>query len=325
MTTLERITRFFNRKADKITNLAQRKTIFGFSGIPVYYVLSYFFKGIYEGALTTRASGIAFSFFLSLFPAIIFFFTLIPYIPIGNFQSELLLLIKDMMPENAYKAVEETLTDIVTNQRSNLLSIVFLVALIFSTNGISAMISAFNASIHTRESRSWIAQQLVSFVLVMILAVLLTTAITLVVFNQQVLQLLVEKHWLQSNSMMHLITFGKWFIILLLFFFTISFLYFLAPAKKVRWRFFSVGATFATTLCILGSLGFSFYVNNFGQYNKLYGSIGTLIVILLWIYLNSIALLAGFELNVSILHAKRKHLQLLQKNKQKKKSAPAKA
>ncbi len=307
----EKVSKYFLRKAETITGYARKRTIFGFAGIPIYYVASYFFKGIAEGSLTTRASSIAFNFFLAIFPAIIFIFTLIPYIPIDNFQEELILLIADVMPQNAYSTIQETLEDIIRNQRSSLLSLGFVAALIFSTNGISSMISAFNASIHVKESRTWLEERFISIVLVIILAFLLTTAIILVAFSHYFTDFLVSHNFITSDGTLLLLILGKWIIILGLFFFTISFLYYFAPARRRRWRFFSSGATFATIFCIIGSLGFSFYVNNFGQYNKLYGSIGTLIVILMWIYYNALILLTGFELNISIQHAQAKKMEIV--------------
>ncbi|MDA3779886.1 MAG: YihY/virulence factor BrkB family protein, partial [Bacteroidales bacterium] len=115
---------------------------------------------------------------------------------------------------------------------------------------------------------------------------------------------------MQTNFTYYFITFGKWIIIIAFFFFAISSLFYLAPAKKTKWRFISVGSTLATILTLLTSLGFSYFVNNFGQYNKLYGSIGTLMVILIWLYFNSFAILLGFELNASINNAKQENLNI---------------
>jgi membrane protein len=111
-------------------------------------------------------------------------------------------------------------------------------------------------------------------------------------------------HVIKKHLVIYSIIFLKWIVIVLLLFVAISFLYYFAPAKRTGFKFFSPGSTLATLLFILTSLGFSAYVNNFGQYNKLYGSIGTLMVILLWLYLNSIAILIGFELNLSIIDAR---------------------
>jgi len=276
----------------------------GFQKVPVYDVGMFFFKGLWQGSITTRASSIAFNFFLALFPAIMFFFTMIPFVSDINFQSKILALLCDVMPRNAYETLRETLEDIVTNQRGSLLSFGFFAALYFSTSGISSMIEAFNTSYHETETRTWISQRLISLYLVLILTLLITTAIILIVFSEVATNYLVKIHVLKDGWTFFLLYSGKWLIIIALFFFAISFLYYLAPVKKEKWRFISAGSTLSTLLTIVTSTGFSYYINNFGQYNKLYGSIGTILVILLWLYFNAIVLLMGFELNVSIRNAK---------------------
>lgn len=299
-----RIVKYFLDITEPIVDKAKKITLPGFDGVPLYDVVYFFVRGLMEGSLTTRASGIAFSFYLALFPALIFVFTLIPYIPIDNFQVELMSLLQSVLPNNAYLTFEETLQDIITNQRGSLLSIGFFAAMIFSTNGFNSMIDAFNATKHTIEVRSWFAQRAISFVLVIIIFTLTLTSVSLIVASQWAIDFLVDHGLLKDNFTIILLATGKWIIILALFFFSISFLYYLAPAKKDKFRFISAGSTLATLLTILISVGFSYYINNFGRYNALYGSIGTILVILMWLYLNSITLLIGFELNASIKNAK---------------------
>jgi membrane protein len=278
---------------------ARKISLPGFDGIPLYDVGVFFWRSIVEGSITTRASAIAFSFFLALFPAIIFLFTLIPYI-IRNFQVELFLLIEDFLPSNVFYAVEGTIRDILTKERGGLLSLGFFMALIFSTNGLASMMSAFDASLHTFKRRSWTSQRLIAIMLLFILSILITLAIALITGGQFSIEYLVRKGFLRVNFTYYLIIIGKWIITISLFFFAFAFLYYFAPAKKTRWRFISPGGTLATILSIFTMLGFSYYITNFGQYNKLYGSIGTLLVVLLLFYLMSLILLVGFELNASI-------------------------
>ena len=139
----------------------------GFEKIPIFDVARFFWQGITRGSLPMRASAVSFSFFLALFPTIIFLFTLISYIPIDNFQEQLMGLLRSFMPHNAYQATEETILDIVTNQRGGLLSIGFITALYFSTNGFDALITAFNNTYHDFETRSAFQQRIVSLVLVL--------------------------------------------------------------------------------------------------------------------------------------------------------------
>ncbi len=278
----------------------------GFDSMPIYDVADFFFTGIQRGSIVTRAQALAFSFFLALFPAIIFLFSLIPYIPVANLQNEILKLIQDVLPENAYKTVRSTIVDIIQIQRGGLLSVGFIMALYFTTNGFMTMMRGFNSSYHVVESRTPFQQRKVAIVLTFILTILVIVCTTLIIFSEVSTKYLVTHSILKSKTQVILIMLGKWTVVLALFFFAISFLYYYAPAVKKTYRFISAGSTFATLLAILVSTGFAYFVNHFGQYNKIYGSIGTLIVIMLWIYFNSLILILGFELNASIDNAKKK-------------------
>jgi membrane protein len=237
---------------------------------------------------------------MALLPASIFLFTLIPFIPIPNFQTEVLKLFENIMPTNTFHFLETTIVDIVTNKSGGLLLVMLGATIVFSTNGIHAVIHAFVVSAHNFKTRSWVQQRKISVVLLLIIVLLISIAGFLVIFGKMGVNRLVEIHILKRYIVIYVLIFLKWILIILLLFLAISFLYYLAPAKKTYFRFFSPGSTLATLLFILTSLGFSAFVNNYGPYNKLYGSIGTLMVIMVWLYLNSIAILIGFELNVSI-------------------------
>lgn len=296
--------------------LAKLKTIVlpGFEGIPIYNVLDFFFKGIVNGNLTTRASAISFSMFLALFPALIFFFTLLPFIPINNFQEILLGLLHDVIPHKAWEVVESTVTDIIVRPRGGLLSVGFILALFFATSGIDSMISAFNASYHTLETRGIFMQRWVAIVLVFILVILLIIAIATITVGTAFFQFLDEQNWIQDHFIILLIQWIRWIVLIALTYFAISFIYYWGPAKKTPFKFFSAGSSLATLFMMLSNIGFNFYANNLAQYNALYGSIGTLLLILLWIYFNSIIILIGFELNASIYNAGKNIKSLNSKN-----------
>jgi len=288
---------------EKIGERAKKISLPFFDGVPLYDVALFFWRSIVDGSITTRASAIAFSFFIAFFPGIIFLFTLIPYVPIDNFQNELLMLIEQVVPESTFETIDETLTDIITQPRSGLLSIGFLLALVFSTNGIASMMSAFDATIHSIYRRTWLSQRLAATILLFILFVLLTVAIALLTGGQDFIIYLNKNAILQDKFTVYIFTIGKWIVTVALFFFAYAFLYYMAPAKKSKWRFISAGGTLATLLSIITLVGFTYYINNFSQYNKLYGSIGTLLIILLLMYVMSLILLVGFELNASIYQA----------------------
>ncbi|MFC2175962.1 YihY/virulence factor BrkB family protein [Bacteroidota bacterium] len=286
----------------------------GFDGLPLYDVTAFFIKGIQEGWLSLRASAVAFNFILAIFPAIIFLFTLIAYIPIDGFQEQLLEMMQVLLPESVFNSVSETFEDIITRQRAGLLSITVVSALYFSTNGLHTLIDSFNTTFHTIESRPYFIQRGVALLLTLILTVFTLIAIGLIVFGQMGIEFIRDQDWLEDSLLRYALNFARWIIILLLMFFTISVLYFLGPAKQTKWRFFSAGSSLATLLVLLTSLGFSYFVESFGQYNKLYGSIGTLVIVMLWMFFNCIALLIGFELNASIEDAKLREMQISERS-----------
>lgn len=272
----------------------------GFHGVPIYHVVLFFSKGFQKGTLVTRASSIAFNVLIGMLPASIFFFTLIPFIPVPNFHEEILLFFESILPLNAFEMVEGTLVEVITKKSGGLLFSMFFVTLLMSSNGIHALLHAFNVSYHEFETRSWVSQRRTSLFLLFVITLLLMAAILMILMGKFTINKLVELNMLEMNVTFYLITAAKWFVILFLVFFVISTIYYQIPAKKTEWKYFSPGSIVATFLFIISSLGFSAYVNNFGQYNKFYGSIGTVLVILLWIYFNSLSLLIGFELNASI-------------------------
>ncbi|HDP68643.1 MAG TPA: YihY/virulence factor BrkB family protein [Candidatus Marinimicrobia bacterium] len=263
-------------------------------------VIRLFLMGFTKGSLVTRASAVAYNLFLALIPSTILLFTLIPFVPIANFQSELLSLIADFIPENVYQVFENTLVEVVTQKSSVLLLIMLIVTIVFSSNGIHALISAFNTSQHSFETRTWFTQRTVSVILVALIFSMLLLSVGLIIFSKIGINRLVELQIIQVALMYYLLLIGRWLILIMLLFFIVSFLYYLAPAKKTGWRFFSWGSAVATFMIIISSLVFSFYVNNFAQYNRLYGSLGTLMVLLLWLYLIAFSLIVGFEINVSV-------------------------
>ena len=290
-----------------LTRAAKKTILPGFEGLTLYDISSFFIKEINNGSLTTRASAIAYNFFLAIFPAIIVLFTMIPYIPIENFQQVLMTTLKDLMPSNVYSAVESSIQEIVMRKRNDLLSFGFIFSLWFAIGGIAALINAFNASYHDRENRTWLNRQLLSMILIVIFCMLISIAVILIIFSGIVLNILEARNILTNKFLIALFLNGKWLIILICTFLSISSLYFLAPAKHSKFRFFTPGSILSSLIIIITSVGFSAYINNFGTYNKFYGSIGTLIAFLIWLFVNSLVLLIGFELNLNINNARNPH------------------
>lgn len=268
----------------------------GFDGLPIFHVTKFFIEGIQKGYLATKASSMAFKFFLAIFPSIIFLLTLIPHIPIDNFEVELLNILEDLLPESGYEFTKDTIVNLVTNAEDGLLSFGFIFAIYLATNGIDGMLDAFKESYNSQIKRNVFQQRLLSISLLFILTLLLVIAISSILITEYAVNYILTKEAFITT----LILVGKWLIMAALCFFAISFIYYLGGDRSQKWRFFSAGSTLATLMVLIVSFGFGYYVDNFANYNKIYGSIGTIIVVMLWIYFNSIVLLVGFELNASI-------------------------
>jgi membrane protein len=297
------LSRFANAKARWGIQRAKQISLPGFENIPIYDVVAFFIRGIQRGALTTRASSIAFHVALASLPLIIYLFTLIPNIPIRNFQEGFMSMVESMLPSNVFQLLESTLRDMFIKRRA-LQLFGILIALYFATNAINVLIVAFNNTYHAIETRSWIERRAIAAFLVIIMFFLMITAISLIIFSRSAINLLETKEIIQKGLTLYIFRIGKWIVIIALIYSALSFLYWLGPSRKMKWKFYSAGSSLASVLVILTSLIFSSIINHFGQFNKFYGSIGTIMVIMLWLYLNSIALLIGFELNASIKGAK---------------------
>ena len=270
-----------------------------FDGLSAYDVAVFFWKGIYEGSVSSRAASISFSFFLALFPGVIFLFTLIPFIPVAGFQSELFKLLRDVLPPNSFDAAYTTITDILTIKRGDLLSVTVLAAFFFATNGTLSLIGNFGQSIHRLNVRGFWSQYLAAFLLTLALSVLLIVSITVLTLSEVNLG-----EWVGGELGLWIAAATRWIVLLGLVLLSISLLFYFGPMRSAPWRFVSPGALLATLLVWLTSYLFGIYVTDFSQYNQLYGSIGTLMIIQLWLYVNAIGLIVGFELNASMAEAK---------------------
>lgn len=281
----------------------------GFDGVPINQVINLIFTGFKRGSFVTRASAIAFNFLLAIIPSLIFVFTLIPFVPFQNFQEELVNLFRNIMPENIFTLLESTIMDVTTNKSGGLMLTMLFATIYFSSNGFHAILHSFTVSEHSSYiTRSWINQRKIAIFLFIGIVILISLAGCLVIFGKMIVSRLVEVGIIERSIVAILFSSLRWIVVVAMLLMAISSLYFFAPAKKKDYRFFSPGSITATLLFIVSALGFSAYVNNVGLYNILYGWLGTFLVVLAWAYLNAIALLIGFELNVSILDAKKRDL-----------------
>ncbi len=289
-----------SRFIKKLIKLTKEQSLPGFSEVPIYQVAFYFKKAISKGALKTKASSLAFNFFLALFPAVLFLFSLIPFIPLEDFLDTTLHQIQTVLPKSIKPSVMETLQDLISNERQGFLIINITLTLYFASNGVVNLMDQFNSTYLFKESRSWWTQRILAIVLVLILTILVLTAIILITFTKIATDYAIEYGILNDSTNWVLINVTRWITVVALFYFAISFLYYLGPAKIKSWKFLSAGSSIATILIIITSLGFSFYISNFSQYNAVYGSIGTVMIMMLYFQINSYILLLGFELNASI-------------------------
>ena len=287
-----------------LIQLSKKIKLNSFYNLSLYDILFFFYKGVKQGAITTRASSLAFNFFLAFFPSIIVLFTLIPYIPIVDLQETLMELITTILPPNTNEIAFSTIYDIINNPRSGLLSIGFILTIFFATNGVNSLIEAFNSSYHINESRSIVKQRLLSLGITFLLSCILMITILLIMFSKTVVNYLISAEIIENKSIEYIL-FGKWMVIIIMLFVGISIIYHFGPTIKKKFQLFTPGSIISTCLIIVTSSFFNYYISNFAEYNKVYGSIGTLIIILLWMYINSIILLIGFELNASIFNAKK--------------------
>jgi len=230
---------------------------------------------------------------------------LVPFIPIDDFKLQLFELIKGSLPHDAYEMVSSTIEDLMYNRDGSLLSFGFLFAFYLASDGVNSMVLAFNENSHSQNKASFIETRLRSLLILFIIIFLMIIAIGLIVFSAPIIHYLTSHDYIHGYTI-YIIKAVKSIILVAVFFTGISSIYYFGNTKNLKFRFVSAGSTLATILSILLSSGFAFYINNFGTYNKVYGSIGTLMVIMLWLYFNSLVLLLGFELNTSISHVKEK-------------------
>lgn len=281
----------------------------GLQGMSLYDVLEMYVIGIVKGALTTRAGGIAFSFFMAIFPFMLFILSLIPYIPIEGFQDNLFWLIQEMLPPKTFDAVDLVLKDIINNQYGGLLSFGFLASIFLMTNGVNAIFGGFEYSYHVTEMRNVFRAYIVSLGVSLLMSFFLIITVVAIIFYQVALVRIGNVGWLDTGDL-DLLYWGRGLLFLIMIFTIVSLLFRFGTTQGKEVKFFSPGAILTTLLSLFTFYLFGIYVVKFATYNELYGSIGTLLILMLFVWLNAIILLLGFELNASIYRLKRRNKTL---------------
>ena len=284
----------------------------GFEGLSVYDLLELYVLGIAKGALTTRASAIAFSFFTAIFPFLLFVIIVIPYIPIEGFQGDFLDFLNSILPPQTSEFfIDSIFQDMSSNTSGGLISTVFLLSILLMANGVNAVFSGFETSYHKQLYRNVFKQYMYALSVSLILAFL--SLITVAVFGyfqiyiiQPVYESLSGEVFAKDDKGLGWIIFAKYLFFVIMTYLATATLYYFGTKEGKKSKFYSVGALLTTLLIMLTSYLFGIYIENFSQYNELYGSIGALLILLLYLWLNSNILLLGYELNASLQFLKKR-------------------
>lgn len=296
-----------------VVRLLKKVKLPGLEGLSLYELMELYIVGIAEGALTSRASAIAFSFFTALFPFLLFILILIPYIPVEGFKEEFLVFLESSLPPNTSDFfMKNIFENIEGTKRTGLISSVFLLSVFLMANGVSAVFSGFEYSYHTRFTRNVFKQFIFATGVALILAFLLIiTVIVLGWFEIYVIDnaidVLEKKGYEIKYKADFWVRMAKYVFFIVMIYLATAILYYFGTKEGRHSKFFSIGALFTTLLILLNSYLFGLYIENFSQYNELYGSIGALLILLFYLWLNSNILLLGFELNASMHQLRRKH------------------
>lgn len=283
-----------------VLGFLKRTSLPGFAGVPIYDVLSLIVKEIQRDDIVTRANGMAFNFFLSLFPILLILVSLLPYVPIEGFESTFYTSIFNSLPDDTKNFVQNTIESLRTMPRGNLISTSLLMSLFFASNGILSMIKGFEKSYEISfQNRNFIKKRMVALWLLILLSALVIGGCFVILVGQTLRSYILENTGVDHINIV-LLGAVKWLFVFSIIYSMISSIYRFAPAFRRKTGFFSPGAMLATTLIIVTTLLFSLYVNRFDTYNKIYGSIGAIIATMVWIEINCFNLLIGFELNASI-------------------------
>ncbi|HRV55691.1 MAG TPA: YihY/virulence factor BrkB family protein [Mangrovimonas sp.] len=278
----------------------------GFEGLSIYDLVEIYITGIVKGALTSRASAIAFSFFTAIFPFLLFILILIPYIPIDGFQGEFSRFLESFLPPSTseffFKSIFENIQG---NQQAGLLSSVFLLSIFLMANGVSAVFSGFENSYHEQLTRNVFNQYLYALGVALILAFLVIVTVAVVGYFEiyiipDFFETLEKNGLAKKDNSTFWITVAKYAFYVFMVYIATAILYYFGTKEGKQSKFFSIGALLTTILILVISYLFGIYIENFSKYNELYGSIGALLILLFYMWLNSNILLLGFELNVSL-------------------------
>jgi membrane protein len=290
-----------------LMHLTQRIKLPWLKGMSFYDLLELYFIGVAQGAISYRAASIAFSFFMSLFPFALFILNLIPYIPIANFQADFLRFVEESVPPRTFDAIANIINDILNNSHSGLISTGFFLSIFLMANGLNAIMGGFETSRHVIIKRGFFRQYAVAVGMSLLLSFILIVTISSIV----VFEVFIQQSKIQDvlSDRIPLLLMGRYAFVILMILITTSILFKFGTKRDKNRSFISIGSVFTTILIILSSYFFGIWVVKFSKYNELYGSIGTLLIMMFYIWINCMILLLGFELNGTINKLKKKSHQ----------------
>lgn len=286
----------YSKPVNFFRNLFKKISFPGLEGMSVYEAFKFLYEAFTRSDIATKSAAISFRFFIALFPAVILLLSLIPYIPIDNFQSNLLESITSILPSNVGQIINQTIEDLILKKHTGFLSVGFILTVYYSSSIINSILTTFSKSYQIEMKRNPIKQRIMSFFLMIIITLMMIVGFALILFSGTAINYLISTYVFESEYVAIGIRILKWVAVLVLFIISISTLYNVALINRRKWKILSAGATWATLFIILASMGMSYYIDNFDSYNKLYGSIGSLIVLLIWINISSTILIMGFEM-----------------------------
>ena len=289
-------------KIDELIKWSKEFVLPGCDGVPLYNIVKFIAEELQKDNLPTRANSVAFSFFLSIFPFIIFVLPLLSYTPLAEtaitqFEESM----DGVFPSSAKQYLLGIVSDIRSEGSFGLQGTGFLLSIFFASSGMLTLMYGFDKSYdQSFKSRGYLKKRLIAVVLTILFAAIVFASLVLIVLGGQFLSYLANTFDLTTSTSL-LISLLKWIMIVFLFYSVITFIYRYGPSTYRPLRWLNIGATLATLLSISFSVGFSYFINHFGRYNEIYGTVSALIVLLIWLQLNAFIVLAGFELNTSII------------------------
>lgn len=291
---------FWTSPLNKFKAYLNRQTLPGFKGITIAVVLKYLWKEIQRDDIVTRSNSMAYCFFLSIFPGLLVLLTLLPYLPLGDIVATFRKGYIDLLPRDMARYMDNVIVEMTQTSRTGLLSLSIILALIFASNGVLSMVKGFHKSYEmTYKVQNTFQQRWRAFWLTILLGVLFIGSLVTIILGKPIMLKVLSFTGISQDNY-HFYNFVRWLGVFFIYYFSITITYTFGPAYRNKEKLFSPGATVSTILSVISSFGFAIYVENFSNYNEIYGSIGALMLILVWLQINSFIILLGYELNASI-------------------------